>query len=130
VASAPLGSAAVEAPKVPVVDTVGAGNAFMCGALAHLHERGLLNRDALHSLDTEGIEQMLQDACRVASNTCTRAGADPPRRRDLYAGAQGAPQVVNLSFAELVKRARALAARGQRHLLGITGARGGGKKRA
>jgi hypothetical protein len=124
VASTPLGSATVEAPKVPVVDTVGAGDAFMSGALAHLHERGLLNHDALRSLDTQGIEQMLQDACRIASHTCTRAGADPPRRRDLYSGAQGGPQVVILSFDDLVERARALALRGQRHLLGITGAPG------
>jgi len=129
VASTPLGSATVEAPKVPVVDTVGAGDAFMSGALAHLHERGLLNHDALRSLDTEGIEQMLQDACRIASHTCTRAGADPPRRRDLYSGAQGGPQVVILSFDDLVERARALARRGQRHLLGITGAPGAGKSK-
>jgi len=129
VASTPLGSATVEAPKVPVVDTVGAGDAFMSGALAHLHERGLLNRDALRSLDTAGLEQMLQDACLVASNTCTRAGADPPRRRDLSPGAHGGPQELTLSFADLAERARALAVRGQRHLLGITGAPGAGKSK-
>ncbi|HEX3205797.1 MAG TPA: carbohydrate kinase, partial [Propionibacteriaceae bacterium] len=33
-ASTPLGSASVEAPRVAVVDTVGAGDAFMSGALA------------------------------------------------------------------------------------------------
>jgi fructokinase len=129
VASTPLGSATVEAPKVPVVDTVGAGDAFMSGTLAHLHERGLLNRDALRSLDTKDLEQMLQDACLVASHTCTRAGADPPRRRDLHAGAHGGPQEVTLSFADLVERARALAVKGQRHLLGITGAPGAGKSK-
>ena len=67
VASTPLASATVAAPRVPVVDTVGAGDAFMSGALAHLHDRGLLNREALRSLDIEGLEQMLQDACLVAS---------------------------------------------------------------
>ena len=42
VASTPLGSTSCMAPPVTVVDTVGAGDAFMSGALAHLHERGLL----------------------------------------------------------------------------------------
>ena len=45
-ASTPFGSASVEAPRVAVVDTVGAGDAFTSGALAHLHERGLLSRTA------------------------------------------------------------------------------------
>jgi len=80
-------------------------------------------------LDTEGLEQMLHAACHVASHTCTRAGADPPRRRDLYAGTHGGPEEVTLSFADLVERARALAVPGQRHLLGITGAPGAGKSK-
>jgi pantothenate kinase len=37
--------------------------------------------------------------------------------------------MVTLSFADLVERARGLAARGQRHLLGITGAPGVGKSK-
>jgi pantothenate kinase len=115
---------------VPVVDTVGAGDAFMSGALAHLHERGLLNHDALRSLDTEGLEQMLQDACRIASHTCTRAGADPLVVVICIRARRVVPQVVNLSFADLVERARALAVRGQRHLLGITGAPGAGSQRS
>jgi fructokinase len=127
VASTPLGSAIVEAPKVAVVDTVGAGDAFMSAALAHLYERELLNRDAVRSLDAERLEQMLQAACLVAAHTCTRAGAEPPRRRDVYAGAQGGPQEVTLTLADLVERARVLAMSGQRHILGITGAPGAGK---
>src|SRR5215212_9278479 len=130
VASTPLGSATVEAPKVQVVDTVGAGDAFMSAALAHLYERELLNRDAVRSLDAERLEQMLQAACLVAAHTCTRAGAEPPRRRDVYAGAQGGPQEVTLTLADLVERARALAMSGQRHILGITGAPGLAKPRS
>ena len=45
-ASTPLAAASVAAPSVAVVDTVGAGDAFMSGALAHLHQRRLLARDA------------------------------------------------------------------------------------
>jgi fructokinase len=127
VASTRLGSAIVEAPKVAVVDTVGAGDAFMSGALAHLYQRGLLNRDALRSLDAERLEQMLQAACLIAAHTCTRAGAEPPHRRHLDAGTQSGPHQATLSLADLVERSRALAVPGRRHLLGITGAPGAGK---
>jgi pantothenate kinase len=129
VASTPQGSATAEAPSVAVVDTVGAGDAFMSGALAHLYERGLLSRDGLRSLDAPGLEQMLQAACLVAADTCTRTGADPPRRRDLYPVSPGGPQEVALSLADLVERARALAVPGQRRLLGITGPPGAGKNK-
>ena len=128
-ASTPLGSASVEAPSVAVVDTVGAGDAFMSGALAHLHERRLLARDALRSLDVSGLTELLEAACLVAADTCTRAGAEPPRRRDLDARSPVLRAEVTLSLADLVERARALAVPGQRHLLGITGAPGAGKSK-
>ena len=128
-ASSRLASVSSPAPRVAVIDTVGAGDAFMSGALAHLHKRGLLNREALRSLDANDLEQMLDAACLVAAVTCTRAGAEPPRRRDLDAYSPGGPQEVTLSIEELVERARALAVPGQRHLLGITGAPGVGKSK-
>src|SRR5215203_1893668 len=81
VASTPLGSVSVEAPRVAVVDTVGAGDAFMSGALAHLHERHLLSRDGLRSLDAAGLAELLDAACLVAANTCPRPGAVPQPRR-------------------------------------------------
>jgi fructokinase len=127
VASTPLGSVSVEAPRVAVVDTVGAGDAFTSGVLTHLHERGLLVQDALRTLDASGLTELLQAACLVAADTCTRAGAEPPRRRDLDTLWSGAPREVMLGLADLVERARALAVPGQRHLLGITGAPGAGK---
>ena len=76
------------APRVAVVDTVGAGDAFTAGALAHLHARGLLTPDALAALDGAELAALLASACRVAADTCTRPGADPPRHADL-AGARG-----------------------------------------
>ena len=129
VASTPFTSVAVRAPQVPVVDTVGAGDAFMSGALAHLHERRLLSRDGLQSLDESGLTDLLQAACLVAAHTCTRAGADPPRRRELDARFPSGPREVTLSLADLVERARALAVPGRRHLLGITGPPGAGKSK-
>jgi fructokinase len=129
VASTPSGSTSIEAPRVAVVDTVGAGDAFMSGALAHLHERRLLSGDGLRSLDVSGLTELLETACLVAADTCTRAGAEPPRRRELGARSSGAPREVTLGLADLVERARALALPGQRHLLGIIGAPGAGKSK-
>ncbi|HET8916332.1 MAG TPA: PfkB family carbohydrate kinase, partial [Propionibacteriaceae bacterium] len=127
-ASTQLAKASVAPPSVAVVDTVGAGDAFMSGALAHLYQRGLLARDALRSLDAAGLTELLEAACLVAADTCTRPGAEPPRRRDLAARMR-APLKVTLSLPDLVERAGALAVTGQRHLLGITGAPGAGKSK-
>jgi len=73
--------ARVAAPVVDVVDTIGAGDAFGAGLLAWLHDHDRLNRD-LH-LEREELRAALDFACLVASITCTRAGADPPRRAEL-----------------------------------------------
>jgi len=79
-ASTPAASARAAAPGVEVVDTVGAGDSFTSAALGHLHDRGLLERDALWGLDGPALTDLLQASCAVAADTCTRAGADPPRR--------------------------------------------------
>jgi fructokinase len=129
VASTPLGTVSCIAPPVTVVDTVGAGDAFMSGALAHLHERGLLSRAALLTLDTSALSKLLQSACLIAADTCTRAGADPPRRGDLEMRSPGGTREIQLGVVDLVERARAMAVPGQRRLLGITGAPGAGKSK-
>jgi fructokinase len=71
----------VKAPVVDVVDTIGAGDAFGAGLLAWLCDHDRLTRD-LH-LEHEELRAALEFACLVASITCTRAGADPPRRAEL-----------------------------------------------
>lgn len=76
-------SARVDGLPMEVVDTVGAGDAFTAGALAHLHRRGLLARAALPALGSEALTELLAAASRVAAHTCTRAGADPPRLHEL-----------------------------------------------
>jgi fructokinase len=70
----------VAAPAVEVVDTIGAGDAFMGGFLADWRGRGL-GRGDLGRLDA--LEQAAAFACRVAAITCSRAGADPPRADEL-----------------------------------------------
>lgn len=59
------GETDVPAPRVAVVDTIGAGDAF---AGAFLARRG------------EGVAQAAAFAAEVAADTCSRPGADPPRR--------------------------------------------------
>ena len=71
----------VPAPAVRVVDTIGAGDAFGAALLAWLHDHGRLSRDL--RLDREELRAALEFACLVASITCTRPGADPPRRAEL-----------------------------------------------
>ncbi|MFC4907140.1 carbohydrate kinase family protein [Actinomadura gamaensis] len=74
------------APPVRVADTVGAGDAFMSALLAGLAEEGLLGpagRDGLGGAPARVLER----AVLAASLTCTRPGADPPRRAELDAAA-------------------------------------------
>jgi fructokinase len=71
----------VAAPAVDVVDTIGAGDAFGAGLLAWLYDHDRLSRDL--RMDREELRAALEFACLVASITCTRAGADPPRRAEL-----------------------------------------------
>jgi fructokinase len=78
------------APPVEVVDTVGAGDAFMAGLLSGLLDAGLLGsarptagtgRDGDWSADD--VRPALLRALRTSSLTCARPGADPPRRDEL-----------------------------------------------
>ena len=73
----------VTAPAVTVVDTVGAGDAFCGGLLAHLWQSGVTDRDRLDRLDDDEWRDALTAAVTVAALTCTRAGADPPRATEL-----------------------------------------------
>jgi len=73
----------VTPPTVDVVDTVGAGDAFLASLLASLSERGLDRRRALEKISTSDVERFLARAALAASITCTRRGADLPRAANL-----------------------------------------------
>src|SRR5205807_1237859 len=76
----------VRAPKVDVVDTVGAGDAFMSALLAGLHaERRLGPGGFEEPLATPDLERLLLRAVEAAAITCTRPGADPPTLAELGA---------------------------------------------
>ncbi|MEK1887033.1 MAG: carbohydrate kinase [Phyllobacterium sp.] len=73
----------VAAEKVPVVDTVGAGDTFTAGVVASLEQSGLLTKNALTRLTDNQIRQALQLGVKAAAITVSRAGANPPWRSEL-----------------------------------------------
>ena len=75
--------AAVSPVAVKVVDTVGAGDTFQAALLTWLAEHGRLSIDGVSTLDAAALESMLTFAARAAAITCSRRGADLPRRSEL-----------------------------------------------
>lgn len=64
----------VEAPKVEVVDTTGAGDGFMAGLLQSLTSKAS-SRAELDALDAPTITGCLRFGCRVGSRVVTKLGA-------------------------------------------------------
>lgn len=76
--------------RVPVVDTVGAGDSFMAAALASLEARGRLNGSGpLTGMDEAEHRSLLADSIAAAGVTCSRRGANPPTRQELPQGWPG-----------------------------------------
>jgi len=75
----------VEVPPVPVqvIDTVGAGDTFQAALLTWLAERDALSVAALSALTQDTLAEALGFAARAAAITCSRRGADMPRRVEL-----------------------------------------------
>lgn len=71
--------------RVAVVDTVGAGDTFQAALLAGLAERALLSKAALATLPLQALQAVLAFAAQAAAITCSRRGADLPRRAELPA---------------------------------------------
>ncbi|HWC36214.1 MAG TPA: carbohydrate kinase [Mycobacteriales bacterium] len=69
------------AAAVDVVDTVGAGDAFMATVLSELAG---FSRAKVEALNKRELELVLEFASYVAGRTCERAGADPPRLSELF----------------------------------------------
>jgi fructokinase len=69
------GETTVPAPKVEVVDTIGAGDAFGGGFLAWWQLRG---HGRAELADPDALRAATAFACAVAARTCERAGASPP----------------------------------------------------
>ena len=68
---------------VDLIDTVGAGDTFQAALLTWLAEHESLSVAALENLSTADLESALAFAARAAAITCSRRGADMPRRHEL-----------------------------------------------
>jgi len=77
-----VGGAAIDlpVPRVEVVDTVGAGDAFGGAFLSSWIERGLGRAELAHP---DSLRPSVEFAIRVASETCRRAGAEPPTAAEM-----------------------------------------------
>ncbi len=73
--------------EVPVIDTIGAGDAFTSGLLGGLARAGVRDGAGLAGVDLAGV---LDEAILVAALTCARAGADPPTAAEVEAAMRGA----------------------------------------
>lgn len=80
---------AVGGEAVPVVDTIGAGDAFQSGLLSGLLAGGLADPSALRAITTDQGTAVLRRASLVAALTCQRSGADPPTADEYAAAAHG-----------------------------------------
>ncbi|BBZ12326.1 carbohydrate kinase family protein [Mycobacterium branderi] len=84
------GEVRVPARPVHVVDTVGAGDAFMAGLIDALWAMGLLGADrrgALRRIPPETLTDALRAATLSSALTVARAGADLPDRASVSAAA-------------------------------------------
>ncbi|MCA1424477.1 MULTISPECIES: carbohydrate kinase [Bradyrhizobium] len=75
---AQAGQIEVQAPKVEVADTIGAGDSFQAALLLALYKQDRIARPRLQDIGADELRRALSFAANCAGLTCTRPGADPP----------------------------------------------------
>lgn len=80
---ADCGHVVVPAVRVPVADTIGAGDTFAAGVLAGLAACGRLTPDGIARLEIGDLRRALSLAARAAAVTVSRTGANPPWAHEL-----------------------------------------------
>lgn len=76
---------AVAAPRVQVVDTIGAGDTFTAGLSVSLLAHGVEQPAQLGELSDEAWREVMAFAATAAALNCTREGADPPTLAAVHA---------------------------------------------
>ena len=78
-------SGVCDVPPVPVdvIDTVGAGDTFQAALLTRLDELGALSPGGVRGMAAETLLDAMRFAAQAAAITCSRRGADLPRRAEL-----------------------------------------------
>jgi len=78
-------SGIVEVPPVhvDVIDTVGAGDTFQAALITRLAELGALTPEGVRGMGAETLLDAMRFAAQAAAITCSRRGADLPRRAEL-----------------------------------------------
>jgi len=78
-------SGVCDVPPVPVdvIDTVGAGDTFQAALLTRLDELGALSPAGVRGMGAETLLDAMRFASQAAAITCSRRGADLPRRAEL-----------------------------------------------
>jgi len=79
----PSGICDVPPEHVKVIDTVGAGDTFQAGLLTRLEELGALSHDGIRNMPAKVLLDAMRFASQAAAITCSRRGADLPRRSEL-----------------------------------------------
>jgi fructokinase len=77
----------VTARPATVVDTVGAGDSYMAGLIASLHDEGLLSGDRraeLKAIDQQVLTRVTSAAAATAAWTVSRPGAQSPSREEIW----------------------------------------------
>ena len=73
---------AVPAPRIEVVDTVGAGDSFMSALLSAMDRDSALGAGSA-APDRDSLERWLTFAACASAITCTRKGSNPPTRTEV-----------------------------------------------
>ena len=79
----PAGSVGATPPSIDVVDTVGAGDTIVATVLTSIHEFFAGEAIDVAELGLDDWRRVAERAVAAAAITCTRAGADVPRRSEL-----------------------------------------------